>query len=335
VNVVVEFLHANRERLDLDRHGIGDRIPTVVLTPRFRASRHVVVLVLSERGDPVLVVKVPRLAFDTSGIASEFTILTALERNGGRPGVPRPVAFEEHHGVPLFVQTALRGRLLARPLARRRPVDWLESAAAWLATFPSTESSGEDAWDRLVERPLRAFAATVGEAWALDLVERTLDVVSPLRAATVLPLVLEHGDFGHPNVLVLPDGGLGAIDWELGEEHGLPAHDLAFFLMYLAIAGLRPETAAGRRAAFDRAFVAPDGWGLPALRSYCERVGVDAVLLPPLIVACFARYAARLVSRLAGGQEAHSELVRWLRDDRACDLWRHALDRMAGESTWL
>jgi aminoglycoside phosphotransferase (APT) family kinase protein len=333
VNVVAEFLHTNRERLDLDRHGVGERISTLVLTPRFRASRHVVFLVLSEWNDPALVVKVPRLAFDTSGIASEFTVLTALQRNGGHSGVPRPVAFDEHHGVPLFVQTALQGRLLARPLARKRPGGWAESAAAWLATFPSTGGNDEGACDRLVERPLRAFAATVGQAWALDLVDRTRELVAPLRAAT-FPLVLEHGDFAHPNIVVLPDGGLGAIDWELGEEQGLPAHDLTFFLMYLAIACLRPETAAGRRSAFDRAFVAPDGWGLPALSSYAERVGVERPLLPSLVVASFARYAARLVSRLAGEQGAHSELVRWLHDDRACDLWRHAVNRMAEESAW-
>ena len=63
-------------------------------------------------------------------------------------------------------------------------------------------------------------------------------------------------------------------------------------------------------------------------------VPLPLALLPSLIVACFARYAARLVLRLAGGQEAHSELVRWLRDDRSCDLWRHAVDRMAKASTW-
>jgi Phosphotransferase enzyme family len=325
VNLVVEFLHANRERLELGRYGIGDRPSTLVLTPRFRASRHVVFLVLSESADPALVVKVPRLAFDTSGIAAEFTVLSALHRDGARPGIPEPVAIEEYAGVPLFVQTALHGRLLARRFARRKPGRWAESAADWLAAFPRSNGGG-DAWHRLVEEPLRSFADTVREVWALDVVERTLDVVDPLRDGT-FPLVVEHGDFGHPNVFVLPDGGLGAIDWELGVEQGLPAQDLTFFLMYLAIACARPATAARRRSAFDRAFVAPHGWALPALRSYAERVGVDSALLPSLIVACFARYAARLVLRLAGGQEVHSEFVRWLRDDRACDLWRHALAR--------
>ena len=55
--------------------------------------------------------------------------------------------------------------------------------------------------------------------------------MQPLRAASV-PRVFEHGDLSHPNLIWLPTGRVGVVDWELAEEEGFPLHDLSFFLAF-------------------------------------------------------------------------------------------------------
>ena len=54
MNTVLTFLKSHGERLDLGRYGTPDRLSCVILTPRFRASAHVVFLMLAD-GRPIRV----------------------------------------------------------------------------------------------------------------------------------------------------------------------------------------------------------------------------------------------------------------------------------------
>jgi hypothetical protein len=69
MNILRDFLAANRERLEPERYGVAGGNPFVLLTPRFAASRHVVFLVLARGSStPTLVAKIPRVRGDSSGI---------------------------------------------------------------------------------------------------------------------------------------------------------------------------------------------------------------------------------------------------------------------------
>ena len=53
MNTIQTFLESNWQRLDLARYGKPDRLSYVIVTPRFRASSHVVFLLLADgRPDP-------------------------------------------------------------------------------------------------------------------------------------------------------------------------------------------------------------------------------------------------------------------------------------------
>ena len=111
----------------------------------------------------------------------------------------------------------------------------------------------------LIEAPLLALGAgEAPDALPDGLVERTLEALAPLRDAG-LPLVLEHGDTSHPNLLLRRFGDLAVVDWELADPDGLPGHDLAFFLVYAAGAARRREEAETARRLHD-AFFGSEPW---------------------------------------------------------------------------
>jgi hypothetical protein len=251
----------------------------LVLSPRYRASAHVVGLgVDGASGSIGRVVKVARLA-DDSTLAHEAAFLGAL-----------PVR---------------RATDRATPIATR-----LSEALAQIRTIERVEG-GED---------LSVLA------------QRASPVLATLADAP-LPRVFEHGDPAHPNLLILPDGSVGAVDWERGESDGLPLHDLTIALAYIAAADRRAKDAATQAMAFRAAMAGPDPWAAAALDRDAVRVGVDPALRPALVVASCARSVAWLAGHLeatrvvpaaagADGGDAGS----WLAADRSVALLRAALD---------
>jgi hypothetical protein len=75
-----------------------ERASCILLTPRYRTSRHVVGLVVPEGAvEPKLVVKMPRVPGDSGGLAREAAVLRAVHEAWPNISktVPRIVAFDE------------------------------------------------------------------------------------------------------------------------------------------------------------------------------------------------------------------------------------------------
>lgn len=349
MNAVLSFISANRERLGLEQLGVSLPLLSILLTPRFRASRHVVMLLLPEgSSDPALVAKMPRLRGDSEGVERERAVLTLAQDRGpdGMAGVPRVVAFEEVGERPLLLETALVGVPMTPEQVRRRPAESIGVVLAWLEQLPRSDATlDQQSYVRLLDQPLRRFRRVFTPDGAADLVDRTLELVEPLGAQPV-PWVIEHGDLSHPNLLWLRDGTVGVVDWELGERHGLPGHDLFFFLNYVATALSRAGTSERQVRAFHEAVIDRRGWARESVTAYADRLQLDRALLPSLLVACWARATTRLLERLLGsdaesppeGGDSGSasvptltpQLADWLRGDRHYALWRHAVEHARG-----
>ena len=344
MNAVLRFLKMNRARLDLERFGIGERLSSVLITPRFRASSHVVILVFTEGGsDPVLVAKVPRLKGAQSSLEREVANLRSAHAScaTGLDSIPRVVAFEEYCGRPMLVETALIGRAMDPTVVRRRLGDCCDAVIGWLTEVQSSleyAPESEKGWyERLVERPLlylsEVFPLSLEETRLLD---RTRDLLSPLQGMR-LPLVLEHGDLSSPNVMLLRDGGTGVVDWELADPHGLPTYDLFFFLTYAAFAVRKARTNGQYVRAFHEAFFGRKAWARQYVRVYAEQFELEFDALTPLFALCWVRYMASLLVRI--GQFGYSknqlgpETARWLRTNRYYSLWRHTLEQL-NELDW-
>jgi hypothetical protein len=295
VNPVATYVAAHHEQLGLERLGIPRRPCCVLVTPRFRRSRHVVALVLADgHAAPALVGKLPRRAADASGLMREAKNLQAVGRALSDDSVPSVLAFDTGPPHALLLETGLAGAPLSPAALRRNRHKAAEAVAAWLERLALATASTPvgDAWrERLVRDPLRSVAATTPSLRRLVklTLERSAQLVDP-----GLPLVFEHGDLRHPNLLLGEGGRLRVLDWERARPDGLPGHDLFFFLAYAA----EPDSFFGR---------SPWAWELA--ERYAERLGFDSALLRPLLAVSCARAIA---SGAASGRHAV--------------LWRRALE---------
>lgn len=338
--MALSYLSEQHTRLDLGRYGVGSDPAWVAITPRFRASSHVIVLILDERtATPALAVKIARLPGDATSLDREVAHLRALQagRSGGYDSIPRVIAYDRHHGHPLLVETALVGRPMSPAMVRRDQARCCDAVLRWMAELQTAAPASPDpAWfARLVEEPLGRLAAALGPGDGGDrLLAESWAQASALRAAGA-PLGFEHGDLSHPNVLLLPGGGAGVLDWETAEPLGLPACDLFFFLTYIAFARRGRWSRQGHVEAFHEAFFGPRPWARPYVEGYAREVGLPAAALTPLLVLTWARYLAGLLARLGEeeGPAAGRESAEWLRRNRFFALWRHAVEH-AGSLAW-
>lgn len=339
MSMILRFLAANRERLELERYGVPEQLSYVMMTPRFRASSHVVFLLLPQGEiEPALVAKIPRLAGASASVAREVANLQAIQvsRPGGFNSIPKVITFEAYDDRHILVETALVGRPMDPPAVRRDRESCCQAMLDWLVEVQQAsrcDAEGDPDWfGRLVERPLRTFAERLPlSAEEEGLLERTEELAGLLRTETMpsLPLVFEHGDLSHPNVMWLKAGGPGVVDWELADPRGLPAGDLFFFLTYVAFARHQARSTGHYLPAFQEAFFGPAAWTRPYVKAYAERLQLPPALLTPLFVLYWLRYLAGLLVRFGDAGDTAGRLgpetVVWLRANRYYALWRYAV----------
>ncbi len=344
MNAILKFLDENRQRLDLERIGVRGELSFVMVTPRFRASSHVVFIILVEgRSEPVLVVKVPRILGGNSSVEREVhnLRLAQMVRPTGFDSIPFVVAFEESQGHALLVETALDGSPMDTTSIRGDFVGCCNSVTNWLVELHRCRlpnSPLDSNWfDRLVEEPLRRLESVFGSHSEEKLLfSQTRSLASSLAMEKV-PLVFEHGDLSHPNVLLLRRGGIGVLDWELAEPQGLPGVDLFFFLAYAAFCRHEAQKTGIHVPAFRDAFFGRSAWGIQHVLKYADQVGLAMRFLAPLFVLCWARYLSGLVLRITDGggtaKRIGPETAAWLRTNRYYALWKYALENCS-ELDW-
>jgi len=333
VTFIDSFLAEHYDELALDKYGIGKRWESVLLTPRFVTSRHVVALVFAAGAAvPSLVVKVPRQPGENDSVRHEAEVLRQLNTGaeGSVIGVPKVVTVQDVGAHTVLVETAVTGAPLDPRLVAADLPGAVSAGTAFVDALPCTQAaaSNEGWYDRTISDPLEALTGLLSrEPGTAALVELTHQRLAALRHAE-LPAVVEHGDLSHPNLFLKPHAGLQVVDWERARTDGVPGHDLVFYLQYLSESSDQAFDRGSQVAAFDKAF-GPGGWALAHLAGHLDVRGVDAALVPLLVIATWARSAATLAYRLAGqdGTADGSEKLRQaVASDRDFWLWRHAVE---------
>lgn len=341
MNSVTDFLVANWDRLSLAELG-RPPLSTLVLTPGFRASSNVILLVFAQgKPQPVLVAKVSRLPGDNSELRSEAENLERVQsaRRGGFDSIPRLVTLSEDDDHSFLVETMLTGSLMSPATVRQHATACTESVLDWLIELgvaTASPSAQDHGWfQRLVAEPTDRLRRALPVSPPEDqLLARSWDATAAL-AGCDLPLVFEHGDPSDPNLLTLENGKVGMVDWELAQANSLPAVDVFFFLTYVAFSQRRAKRPAEYLAAFHQAFFGPSAWAAPYLLRYAHSVGLPQESLTPLFILCWVRYLAKLTKRLNPGKSDSlaGETLAWLRSNRYYSLWKHSVER-ADELSW-
>ncbi len=321
------------EELGLARYGIGRQWATVLLTPRFVTSRHVVALIFASGArEPSLVVKVPRQPGDNDSVRHEAQVMDQLRSLGAGPeiGVPEVVAVLDAGPHAVLIETAVTGAPLNPKRVGADVPAAVTAGTAFVAALPCTRTApaNGDWYQRTISRPLSDLVSLLPtEPDVSALVERTHEMLEPLRSVD-LPAVVEHGDMSHPNLFLQPNGQLQVVDWERSRTDGVPGHDLVFYLQYLSESSERAFSRLAQLAAFDKAFGAT-GWALAPLRGHLQLRGVNPDLLPLLVIAVWARSAATLAYRLEserGPGHGRNQMRAAVFGDRDFWLWRHVVD---------
>jgi hypothetical protein len=330
-SLVHAFLEERSALLGLSGEAAQPGASFVALTPRFRNSTHLIFLLLPRGGrEPVLVAKVPRSDGPSAKSEGEARRLSQIQsaRPGGFDSIPRLLAFEAFRGHPILLETALQGRPMNRAMVRAQTEGCCAIALEWLLEVQRATRRDHEPGEieRSIVRDLADLEAAFPED--ADLVRKTRDRMAPL-AQSGLPLVLEHRDLSHPNLLVDDRGKLAVLDWELAELRGIPALDLFFFLSYVARALRGALSNAAAAAAVDQAFLGSDGWARAQVRRYALALELPLDTLTPLFVAGWVRQVNGLMARLADGNPSglHGELAASVRQDWRFLAWRAAVER--------
>lgn len=325
MTVVDRLLTEHFEELGLQALGLQDGWETVLLTPRFTTSRHVVGLV-HPAGDasPTVVVKLPRQPGDVESVEREAQVLRTL--GPGHEGtVPRVLGLVRSGAQVALVETAVDGVPLDPALVQADLDGAIRIGRQFLAGLPSAAAATNGDWyRRCVVAPLQELLHRVGgDPGIADLIAATHRALVPL-ADRPMPPVFEHGDLSHPNLLVGADGRLRVLDWERAVPQGVPGHDLVFYLQYLAESLAKAFVPDEQLAAWDR-WWGPGGRGRELLRDELSRHRLDLDLPQEWLLLCWARSASTLGHRLTEESGSSLALAAVLKD-RDVLLWRHALD---------
>lgn len=337
MNVVLSYLSDNWDCLQLNQFGRPDELASIILTPRFRASAHLIFFIFSaKQNNPVLVAKVPRISGDDARLLLEAENLRQVQslRDEGFPSIPRLIANDEWCENRLLIATALPGQPMRPAIVREHRTDCINTVLSWLLDVhlvSRLSCRDEPNWyHRLVEQPVNYLTTMFdGSSSESRLLDSLHEYVKPLQHMD-LPLVFEHGDLGSPNILVGSNSEIGVVDWELSDQKGFPGGDLFFFLTYVAFATTNARSQKGYVAAFDGAFFGRKAWAVPYINNYADVVNLPVEAIRPLFILYWGRYLAGLVSRLNYGdgreQGLSRETRKWLQSNRYYVLWKHAME---------
>jgi hypothetical protein len=167
--------------------------------------------------------------------AREAAVLQRLRAGAERAGVrvPRVISLTRYRDIDVLAREAVDGPLWSAELSRRpnRVAECAGAVADWLK-----------AWHEITARPAVITAADI-QALILGPAARVcaaygyhqhLDRLQRLCARctdTVVPFVAVHNDLTTANLVALDNQRLGVIDWEQGDDRGLPLGDLVYALV--------------------------------------------------------------------------------------------------------
>jgi thiamine kinase-like enzyme len=198
------------------------------------------------KDSPRALIKLATTTAAGQGLRRERSVLATLHADARLPNLygilPRVIAEGEIAGHPYVVQAMLPGvlasRLVTTDNGARKALTAAVSAISHLHTSTATSvtvgSAILERWIRAPANALRGSFATPKSRASVDgLIDRLVDQLHDALEGRTLSVGWVHGDFGHTNILMSPDGAavVGIVDWESAASEGLPLLDVIALLI--------------------------------------------------------------------------------------------------------
>jgi hypothetical protein len=327
MNFLQNFIRHHAEALR--QKGISNPESSYVhfLTPGFQASSHIIAFIFeADKNTPSWVAKWPRLDNDHKRLDIEYSNLIFLRQllHLLPGGIPKVLIYKSFYDTRILIESLVPGKILRQQDARKNPNGTLKIGRDWLLAFhlatqrPTAELSG---WfQKSIEDRIKAIINYVPLTREEQIVLEKHTFYADKLRNNLQHVVFEHGDFSAPNLL-LDNGKLSVVDWELGDPLGLPAGDFIFFLTFLTFAKYKAKTLPQYLDAFGKAFIKP-GWAMPHLKAYANDANLTLTQIKYIFAATWTRYWGNMVLRLAADQaKLSNQKIDWLRNNRYYHIW--------------
>lgn len=267
----------------------------------FASQKLVLFLVAPGTTEPGVVVKITRDRRFNERLVNESRMLRRVHELDvdARGGAPAVLFTGEVWGSAVSAQSAVSGADL-RAALRHRP-ELIDTVTAWLADMAraSTTTANADELGEVLHRTIDRYI----DAYPVPpSAHRFLRSQADLLATSGIDTVLQHGDPGPWNAVLTPSGEVAFLDWEAGEERGLPLWDLLYFLRSASMQIVPKPVWVSRRRRTRRDLI--DGSDLTVtvsshVRTYADAVGLDHTAIEPLVHLCWVHRAVKQARRLA------------------------------------
>lgn len=282
----------------------------------YGSQKLVLFLVADGDTEPSMIVKITRDPRFNERLVNESNVLRDIAHlePDVRGGAPALLFDTTAWGSVASAQSAISGTDL-RDRLRERP-ELVECVTTWLtgmAQASRTPAGPEEVracLDEMVDRYGRLYDVPP------DVETFLREQVVALASGDVFA-VLQHGDPGPWNALLTPDDTVAFLDWEAGEQRGLPLWDLLYFLRSTSLIVSTRRPWESRRARTKRDLVDGSPFGdviAEQIRTYVDAVGLDPRAVAPLFHLCWVHRAVKQAGRLAPNQRSSGTFHRLVLD---------------------
>ena len=282
----------------------------------YGSQKLVLFLIADGCTEPSMIVKITRDPRFNERLVNESNVLREIAglEPDVRGGAPTLLFDTTAWGSVASAQSAisgtdLRGRLRERPELVERVTTWLIGMAE-ASRSPASSEEVRVCLDEMVDRYGRLYDVP------RDVETFLREQVVALASADVFA-VLQHGDPGPWNALLTPDDTVAFLDWEAGEQRGLPLWDLLYFLRSTSLIVSTRRPWQSRRARTKRDLVDGSPFGdviAEQIRTYVDAVGLDRGAVAPLFHLCWVHRAVKQAGRLAPNQRSSGTFHRLVLD---------------------
>jgi SAM-dependent methyltransferase len=280
------------------------------------ASQKVLFFLFAPPGAPDLVVKLTREERWNARLENEWRALRLLAASHADLLFPRPAFFAAEAGLALLGEQLVQGVPLPPLLETRAGLAAARAAVEELVRLAAATHRDAAAAD--VAGALEGVLAGVTELYPLERreLEFLRERIAVLADGGRFPVVVQHGDPGPWNLVLVPGGRPALLDWEAAELTGMPLWDVLYLLRSCAFARAGRLRRRDPVRPFAGAFLRPTPLAellVEATERVCAETGLAERLVEPLFYTCWMHRALKEAARLPPGEGARGRYFRLLR----------------------